>query len=75
MDLYSRRIVGWATSAINNKMDRELVLSALAMAVNRRAPSAGLLRHSDQGSQYAGWDCQREMRQLGITCSMGRRGN
>jgi putative transposase len=43
-------------------MDRELVLSALAMAVNRRAPSAGLPHHSDQGSQYAGWDYQREMR-------------
>ena len=72
MDLYSRRIVGWATSS---RMERELVLRALAMAVNRRAPSAGLIHHSDQGSQYASWDYQREMRQLGITCSMSRRGN
>ena len=72
MDLYSRRIVGWATSA---RMDRQLVLSALAMAVNRRAPSSGLVHHSDQGSQYASWDYQKQMKQLGITCSMSRRGN
>ncbi len=72
LDLFSRRVVGWATSA---RIDRELVLRALAMAVERRAPGPGLVHHSDQGCQYASWDYQRTMRQLGIVCSMSRKGN
>jgi putative transposase len=72
LDLYSRRVVGWATSA---RIDRELVLKALAMAVHRRGPAPGLLHHSDRGCQYASWDYQRTMRQLGIVCSMSRKGN
>jgi len=50
LDLFSRFVVGWATSAVN---DRHLVLKALAMALRRRCPEAGLLHHSDQGSPYA----------------------
>jgi putative transposase len=46
LDLYSRYIVGWAISAIN---DRHLTLSALSMALKRRGPTAGLLHHSDPG--------------------------
>ena len=72
LDLYSRRVVGWATSA---RIDRDLVLAALAMAVERRAPTKGLVHHSDQGCQYASWNYQRTMRTLGIVCSMSRRGN
>ncbi len=72
LDLYSRRIVGWATSG---RIDRELVLRALAMAVDRRAPAPGLVLHSDRGSQYASWDYQRTLRQLAIVCSMSRKGN
>lgn len=49
LDLFSRRVIGWAMSA---KMDTELVLSALRMALETRRPPAGLLHHSDQGSQY-----------------------
>jgi transposase InsO family protein len=72
LDLYSRRIIGWSTSA---RIDRELVLKALAMAVGRRGLSPGLLHHSDQGCQYQSWDYQRTMRELGIACSMSRKGN
>jgi transposase InsO family protein len=72
LDLYSRFVVGWALSAVN---DRKLVLKALEMAVRRRCPDSGLLHHSDQGSPYASEDYQRELVQHGITCSMSRRGN
>jgi transposase InsO family protein len=72
LDLFSRMIVGWAVSAI---IDRHLVLKALEMAVKRRCPEAGLLHHSDQGSQYASEDYQRALDARGITCSMSRRGD
>jgi transposase InsO family protein len=72
LDLYSRFIVGWAVSATN---DRHLCLKALAMAVRRRCPDAGMLHHSDQGSTYASEDYQRELMKHGITCSMSRKGN
>ena len=72
LDLYSRFIVGWAVSAVN---DRHLTIKALEMAVKRRAPEAGLLHHSDQGSTYASEDYQAMLDARGITCSMSRRGN
>jgi len=72
LDLHSRRVVGWATSA---RIDRHVVLEALAMAVDRRNPPPGLVHHSDQGCQYASWDYQRTMREHGIVCSMSRKGN
>ena len=72
LDLFSRYVVGWAVSAVN---DRHLTLKALAMAVQRRYPEAGLLHHSDQGCTYAREDYQRELARAGITCSMSRRGN
>jgi transposase InsO family protein len=72
LDLYSRFIVGWALSAVN---DRQLALSALEMALRRRCPEAGLLHHSDRGSPYASDDYQQVLREHGITCSMSRRGN
>ena len=72
LDLYSRFIVGWAISAVN---DRHLTLKALQMALKRRWPEAGLLHHSDQGSTYASEDYQDVLEAHGITCSMSRRGN
>ena len=72
IDLYSRMVVGWALSAIN---DRHLVLKALDMALQRRVPDAGLVHHSDQGSTYASEDHRRLLEKRGITCSMSRRGN
>ena len=72
LDLYSRFVVGWSVSAVN---DRHLVIKALDMALRRRCPGAGLLHHSDQGSPYASEDYQRVLESHGITCSMSRRGN
>ena len=72
LDLYSRFVVGWAISAVN---DRHLTIKALEMALKRRCPSIGLLHHSDQGSTYASEDYRDVLDAYGITCSMSRRGN
>jgi transposase InsO family protein len=72
LDLFSRFIVGWAVSAVN---DRHLTIKALEMALKRRCPDAGLLHHSDQGCTYASEDYQAVLEANGITCSMSRRGN
>jgi transposase InsO family protein len=55
LDLYSRFLVGWAVSAVN---DRHLTIKALEMALKRRCPDVGLLHHSDQGCTYASEDYQ-----------------
>ena len=70
LDLYSRYVVGWAISAVN---DRRLTLRALEMAVHRRCPEPGLLHHSDRGCTYTCEDYQRYLAARGITCSMSRR--
>src|SRR5205814_9221663 len=72
LDLYSRFIVGWALSAVN---DRHLTIKALEMALKRRCPEAGLLHHSDQGCTYASEDYQAILAASGLTCSMSRRGH
>jgi transposase InsO family protein len=72
LDLYSRFIVGWAVSPVN---DRHLPIKALEMALKRRCPGTGLLHHSDQGCTYASDDYQRLLDAYGITCSMSRRGD
>ena len=72
LDLFSRFIVGWAVSAVN---DRHLAIKALEMALKRRCPGIGLLHHSDQGCTYASEDYQVVLDAHGITCSMSRRGN
>jgi putative transposase len=72
LDLFSRRIVGWATSAT---IDRSLVLVALSQAQQQRKPVAGLVCHSDRGSQYASHDYQTALKEAKIVCSMSRRGN
>jgi putative transposase len=70
LDLYSRFVVGWAVSAVN---DRRLTLKALEMAVRRRCPEPGLLHHSDRGCTYTCEDYQTYLAARGITCSMSRR--
>lgn len=72
LDLFSRFVVGWAISAVN---DRHLALDALTVALNRRCPETGLLHHSDRGSTYASEDYQRRLEAHGITCSMSRTGD
>jgi putative transposase len=72
MDLYSRRIVGWALA---DHLRAELVVDALEMAVARRRPDAGLVHHSDQGSQYTSLIFTRRCRAVGIDVSMGSRGD
>ena len=72
LDLFSRFIVGWAVSALN---DRHLTIKALEMALKRRCPEIGLLHHSDQGCTYASEDYQVLLAAHGIVCSMSRRGN
>ena len=72
LDLFSRFVVGWAVSAVN---DRHVVLNALTMALNRRCPETGLLHHSDRGCTYASEDYQRHLAAHGIRCSMSRTGD
>jgi transposase InsO family protein len=72
LDLFSRRVVGFSMS---EHIDRALVLDALAAAVGRRVPNAGLVHHSDRGSQYASNDYQNALDDLGVVCSMSRKGN
>jgi len=68
-DLYSRKVVGWAMA---EHMESRLVVDALELAVQRRLPGAGLLSHSDRGSQYASEHYQVLLARHGITCSMSR---
>jgi transposase InsO family protein len=72
LDLYSRFLVGWALSAVN---DRRLTIEALDMALERRRPDAGLLHHSDRGCTYTADDYQTVLATHGIVCSRSRRGN
>lgn len=72
MDLCSRRIIGWAMAP---HMRTELVCEALTMAQGQRNPTAGVLLHSDRGSQYASDAYQALLAQHGIVCSMSRKGN
>ena len=71
-DLFSRKIVGWATS---ERIDSELVAVALNMALGQERPEAGLLAHSDRGVQYASDRFQGLLAQHGIVCSMSRKAN
>jgi putative transposase len=72
LDLYSRKIVGWAMS---ERIDTALVLKALGMALLHRKPPAALLLHSDRGVQYASGDYRRALDQAGLLASMSRKGN
>jgi len=72
LDLFSRRVVGYALSA---RIDRALVLDALREALERRPETRDLIHHSDRGSQYASHDYREALEHAGITCSMSRRGD
>ncbi len=72
IDLYSRRVVGWAMSA---RIDQQLVLDALNMALLQRRVKPGLIHHTDQGRQYSGAAYLAVLKQHGIIASMSRRGN
>ena len=72
LDLFSRKIVGWAMS---DSIDSALVLKALSMAVLHRDPPADLLFHSDRGVQYAAGNFRDALARAGFVASMSRRGN
>ena len=72
LDLWSRKIVGWACAPT---LHASLVLAALAKALQQRQPTAGLLHHSDRGSQYVDEDYLRALHAAGIVRSMSRAGN
>lgn len=72
LDLYSRKIVGWAMS---ERIDTSLVLKALAMALLHRAEPGEFLFHSDRGVQYAATDYRTALAQAGLVASMSRKGN
>jgi putative transposase len=72
LDAYSRRVIGWA---LDRTMEDQLTLTALGMALSRRAVQAGLVHHSDRGSQYASNDYTDLLKTNGIDISMSRKGN
>lgn len=72
MDLYSKAIVGWSMS---DRLNRDLVISAMMMAIWQRKPGSELMHHSDRGSQYASDDFQSMLDEHGIECSMSGTGN
>jgi transposase InsO family protein len=72
LDLYSRKIVGWA---MGEHLDTALVLKALFMALLHRQPPTSLLFHSDRGVQYASADYRSALSQAGLVASMSRKGN
>jgi len=72
MDLYSRKIVGWALA---RNMAVEMVKNALMMAIGRRKPGNGLIHHSDRGIQYACDEYRRLLQNHGMISSMSRSGN
>ena len=72
LDLYSRRVIGWAFSERN---DEALTLAALRMAIDQRQPEPGLIHHSDRGTTYTSGSYHDELAKHGLVCSMSRKGN
>ena len=72
IDLYSRRVVGWAVS---NRMKRDLAIRALEMAINLRKPPPDCIHHTDRGSQYCSHDYQKILRRHKFKMSMSGKGN
>jgi len=72
LDLFDRSVVGWS---IKSRMTTDIVIDALTMAWFRRRPAAGLVHHSDRGSQYASGVYQAKLAEYGMVCSMSRKAN
>ena len=72
LDLYSRRIVGWA---ISKRIDSALCVAALRMALDSRRPGPDCIHHSDRGSQYASADYVDLLGEHGVQISMSAKGN
>lgn len=72
IDLYSRRVVGWA---LRKSLDRELAVAALERAIRLRAPERGLIHHTDRGCQYASAEYREILHQHGFACSMSGAGD
>ena len=68
LDAYSRKVVGWSMA---NHLRTELVLDALNMAIHNRRPAAGLVHHSDRGSQYTSVEFGGRLKEAGLLPSMG----
>lgn len=71
LDLFNREVIGWS---LNAHMKADIVTDALTMAWFRRRPSAGVMHHSDRGSQYASHAFQDKLKEYGMICSMSRKG-
>ena len=72
MDLFTRKIVGWKA---DSRMTKELVIEALEQAYEREQPDAGVLHHSDRGSQYASKEYQDKLKEYKMVGSMSRKEN
>ena len=72
LDVWSRKIVGWAMSS---RLVTQLVVDALTMAMQRRRPAEGVIHHSDQGCQYTSIDFGKRCRDAGVRPSMGSVGD
>lgn len=72
IDLFSRRVIGWA---ISNRMKQDLAMRALNMAIAIRRPPSGCVHHTDRGSQYCAHDYQRLLRKHGFQVSMSGKDN
>jgi len=72
LDLFSRRVVGWAMA---DHLGHELALAALDMAIARQRPAPGLPHHSDRGVRFAAHEHRKRLRQHGMLCSMSRKGD
>lgn len=72
LDLFSRQVIGWS---MRSRIDSELAINALLMAVWRRNPKTPVIVHSDQGCQYSSHDWQAFLKAHGLVASMSRRGN
>ena len=72
LDLYSRRVIGWALST---RMTQDLAIAALDRAFFERNPEAGLLHHTDRGSQYTSSRYQKRLKKKGLVVSMSRKGD
>ena len=72
LDLYSRKVIGWA---ISKRIDGQLALDALKMAIERRKPPPGVIHHSDRGVQYLCDAYVEHLKENGFHISCSRKGN